>query len=407
MGQLRTRKRGSTWEYSFEAAKVDGKRNSISKGGFRTKADAIAAGTKAKAEYDNAGQVFTPSTISVQDYFAYWMKNYVEVECKPNTVQAYSNIIRIHVNPYLGKYALSSLTPSILQEHVNRLYANGLSSTYLKNILCLISGALGYAVHPAGFLKDNPAQYLRYPRTMAQTFDTNRRVISNQEFATILDYFHEGNQYRIIFLICYYTGLRIAECTGLTWDRIDLENATLTVDRILVKHPKKYWYLGSPKTATSTRTISIGSTLVKELRLQKKWQMENRLRYAEYYKDYYIDSNKKVYGLDHTVKYDTADEPIFFVCTQQNGTLINSDLSRYPSRIVNYKLNIQFNFHSLRHTHATMLIENGADIKDVQERLGHANIATTMNTYVHNTDAMKTKSVEIFEKAAGLSTTPK
>lgn len=134
MGQLRTRKRGNTWEYSFEGSRVAGKRNTISKGGFRTKGDAITAGTAAKAEYDNAGRVFSPAAISVQDYFAYWLKNYVEVECKPNTLRAYSDAIRIHINPYLGKYALASLAPDILQEHLNRLYANNLSPTYLKNI---------------------------------------------------------------------------------------------------------------------------------------------------------------------------------------------------------------------------------------------------------------------------------
>lgn len=322
MGQLRTRKRGNTWEYSFEGARIEGKRNIISKGGFRTKADAINAGTAAKAEYDNAGRVFMPSTISVHDYFGYWLKNYVETECKPNTVRIYSDIVRIHLDPYLGKYSLASLAPDILQEHINRLYANNLSSTYLKNIICLISAALDYAVHPAGFLKENPARYIRYPKAAAKKSETDRRVMSNQEFSAIMEYFHEGSQYRIIFLICYYTGLRISECTGLTWDRIDLNNATLTVDRILVKHPDKLWYLGSPKTPSSKRTISIGKTLIKELHLHKKWQLQNRVKYAEFYKDYYVNKNSRVYGLDRTVEYVAADTPLSFVCTQENGTLI-------------------------------------------------------------------------------------
>lgn len=405
MGTLRTRKRGKNWEYSFEAAKIDGKRKSISKGGFRTKAEALEAGTKAQAEYNNTGSVFEPSAVSVQDYFNYWMKNYVEQECKINTIQAYSNIIRIHINPYLGRYMLSSITPNILQEHLNMLYANGLAPTYIRNIMALISGALDYAVHPSGFIKDNPAKYIRYPKTTAKKVDTNRRVITRDEFTQISNHFTPGNQYRIIFMICYYAGLRISECTGLTWDRIDLTDGTLTVDRILVKNKAKQWEFGTTKTVSSTRTIPIGETLLKELRFQKKWQLENKMKYGEYYKDYYVKKDGVIHGHDHTVEYLSTDEPVSFVCTQENGTLINSDLARYASRIVNYKLNIQFNFHSLRHTHATILIENGANIKDVQERLGHADIYTTMNIYVHNTDKMKNETVDIFEKAAGLSTT--
>ena len=73
---------------------------------------------------------------------------------------------------------------------------------------------------------------------------------------------------------------------------------------------------------------------------------------------------------------------------------------RYCTRVVHYELGIpEFDYHSLRHTHATILIENGANVKDVQERLGHTNIEMTMNTYVHNTGIMKKESIDIFERA--------
>ncbi|SHN88234.1 tyrosine-type recombinase/integrase [Desulfitobacterium chlororespirans] len=86
------------------------------------------------------------------------------------------------------------------------------------------------------------------------------------------------------------------------------------------------------------------------------------------------------------------------VCTKENGEIVTPDTFKYASRVIHYELGILFNFHSLRHTHATMLIENGANPKDVQKRLGHSRLATTMDTYTHPTEQMTDNTVAIFEK---------
>ena len=78
---------------------------------------------------------------------------------------------------------------------------------------------------------------------------------------------------------------------------------------------------------------------------------------------------------------------------------MTSDSVKYTSRVINNILLIPFNFHSLRHSHATLLIENGANIKDVQHRLGHSRIGQTMDTYAHVTPPMQQQSVDVFEKA--------
>lgn len=86
-----------------------------------------------------------------------------------------------------------------------------------------------------------------------------------------------------------------------------------------------------------------------------------------------------------------------FVCTKENGNPMNTNTIKILSRKINTELNINFNFHSLRHSHATMLLEAGANIKDIQKRLGHSTLSTTMDTYSHVTEKMENETVNLLE----------
>lgn len=399
------RKRGSKWYYSFEAAEIGGKRKRIERVSVGGKKEAEAALRNALQEYNNSGLHFEPSELSMSDYLDYWYANYVLLNCKYNTQLDYKRICDKQIKPLLGAYRLKAITPAVVQEFINNKYLMGLSRHHLKNIISVLTGAIKYAVFPCGFIKDNPMQYVRLPRYEETKVEIDHSVIPISEFNQLVDRFPIGSNFYISLMIGYYTGCRIGEVMGLTWDDIDFENCTLTVNKILNKR-KLDWYFGTPKTQSSNRTIKIGSTLIQALKQQKKWQTENRLKYGSHFVQQYeveeIDGKNKlrrIHSLSLSIPSGTMT-PLNMVNTKEDGEMISTESFKYAARVIHYELGITFNFHSLRHTHATVLIENGANIKDVQMRLGHANIETTLQTYTHQTEKTAAQSVDIFEGVA-------
>ncbi|UZQ49797.1 tyrosine-type recombinase/integrase [Clostridium kluyveri] len=367
------RKRGKTWSYFFDMGKVDGKRKKKEKGGFRTKKEAETALRNALTEFDRCGSLIDESNVSVSDYLDYWFKEYVLINLKYNTQQYYKTIINKHIKPALGKYKLKSLTPTAIQEFLNKKQIAGFSRNSVSNFYGVLSGSLKAAVHPYQFIKQSPAQYVKMPKFNNIESNNKLKIITLEQFQTIINRFPQGSNFYVPLQIAFNTGMRAGEVCGLTWDCINLEDSSIKVEKILIGKDKGIWEFGTPKTESSNRIIDIGDTLIKILKQHKTWQKENKLKYGKYYKD--------------------SD----FVCTKENGQNITPNSIKYLSRVVNYELDIDFHFHSLRHTHATMLLESGAEPKDIQARLGHNKISTTMDTYTHVTKKMKNTTVNILE----------
>ncbi len=190
---------------------------------------------------------------------------------------------------------------------------------------------------------------------------------------------------------------------GLTWDDVDFNNSNININKIMYKRDKSMCF-GSTKTLSSVRTIKISKTLINILKAQKKWQIENRMKYGSHYNQQYIKEEhigneviKRLYSFPSSFEFPF--EKVNLINTKENGEMITPDSFKYASRVIHNDLGLTFNFHSLRHTHATTLIENGANIKDVQTRLGHSKVQTTLDTYTHATEKMAEETVEIFDKA--------
>ena len=212
------------WEYRFEAAKVAGKRQHVSKAGFKTKKEAEVAGARALAEYTNAGTQFEPSEISVSDYMDYWLKNYCSFNVADSTMTAYRNIINNHIKPRIGHYMLKSISTMVLQEMINDIYVSrGFTKSFMKNILKVTKGSFAYAKKTAKLIKDDPAEDVELP-TMSSDSDPDEIIILTKEDVNrILERFEKAPATYYAILTAYYTGLRVSEVYGLTWDCVDFE----------------------------------------------------------------------------------------------------------------------------------------------------------------------------------------
>lgn len=156
MATVYARKRGNKWEYRFEAAAINGSRKQITKGGFRTKAEAMAAGSKAFTEYNNTGLTFTPSEISFSDYLDYWLKQYAKTNLKQTTYENYRKKIDNHIRPKLGMYRLKGLQAATLQDFINGKFNEGYSRNTLSVIKGLLNSSFEYAIEPLHFIAVNP-----------------------------------------------------------------------------------------------------------------------------------------------------------------------------------------------------------------------------------------------------------
>lgn len=399
MGGLRTRKRGKTWEWSFEGARINGNRKPISKGGYRTKAEAIAAGTQAKAEYDNAGRIFKPSEISVSDYLDYWFENYVLTNLAYNTQLDYKGKIKTHLKPTFGKYRLSSLETDVIQKWVDSMKRNGYSKSMVKNTLCCLSGAFNYAVYPCKYIKYNPCDHVIVPKIAIPTDkkEHTEYICNKKDFELIINRFGPESNFYLPIMTGYHCGTRLGESYGFDLlQDVNFDNHTITIRHQLSNENKQWCY--RPPKYDSIRTIKILPEFEKILKDEIHKRKKNMLKYGQYYTKTYLVEDDFIFQAPASVHI--AGKEIMPISVKDNGELLTPYSFKYCAKIIHEELgNYLFHSHCLRHTHGTILAENGAQPKTVMERLGHKDIQTTLNNYVFNTEKMQDDAMAILAKA--------
>ena len=406
---------GIVYEYRFEIASINGKRKWQSRSGFKTVTDARKAGMVAMRQYENYGHIVNDQ-ISVSDFLDIWLKNDCKIDLKPNTVANYTKIVVNLIKPKLGSYRLKSLAREVLQAFIVEMYDNGYAINSLIVLKGLLTKSMNYAVDNH-YLACSPAERLKIPKNRIPIIPTRsapHHFIKKEIMDRIFERFPERSSSFIPLKLGYECGLRLGETFGLCWEDIDFENKVIYVNRqiqwmedkdrtILDKLTSNgaarcgngYWYFSAPKY-NSYRVIEISDELAGLLYKEKARQQKAEDYYGIYFQKYYavkplgFNAQMPTYpeNANRICKSEVGFQ-IHLLCIREDGTFISPRTLQYTSSIIRKEITNEFDYHSLRHTHASMLAEIGVDQKYIQKRLGHFDISTTINVYEHSTDLMR------------------
>ena len=387
MAQVRTRKRGKTWSYVFEAGLQSGKRKVIEKGGYPTQDAAYVAGVEAFTSWKHGDVGITSDRITLSDFAALWL-NRVSKDIRSNTVSLYKTIVNVRLQPLIGGHSVQDITPAIVEQWLSNLYSAGLSKGYIKECRMVLKAMLDYAVHPCALIASNPCLYVRVPKN-APTGITKRSVISRAAYDDLMQMYPPGHDMRIPVAIFYHTGMRLGEVLGLTWDDIDFGDQTITINK------QRIHYRGSersgerftePKTEKSFRKIYVNKELFAELERERIRQKEMDTGVGVF-----VDED----GYCYTLSKELAGEglqPANLVCLTAKGRMVHRDT------LTKCLHNIGLNSHSFRHTQATRLAAANVPPVTAARRLGHATVDMTLNLYTHDTDALQKSAMELLGK---------
>jgi len=332
-------------------------RKSISGNTQKEVAEKLRAATK---DLDT-GEYIAPTKMTVRQWFNTWLDTFCINKVRESTMYAYRAIVKKHIDPRIGALELQAVKGVDIQRVYNAMIDVGLSGKTVKNVSAVMHKAFAMA-RKQGYITSNPCEGAELPKIKK----TEIHPFTDDEIPIFLKAVSDDPMANA-YALCLFAGLREGECLGLPWSNVDFKKGKITVSQQLQRHEGKYYYISDTTKSGKSRTISPPRIAFDYLSAERQRQVENRFKAGEAW------SNP-----DDLVFTNNLGEHLAIPTFVNHFKKIAASIGRPDARV-----------HDLRHTAATVAIASGADIKSVQQLLGHATAAFTLDVYAHSSEKMQ------------------
>ena len=321
------------------------------------------------------GMYVEGKSLKFTDFVEIWKRDYGSKELAPSTYKRYLGILESRIIPFFGHFRVDKIKPTDIMQFydllskdtqiVRRKNNNGkktgkpLSPKTILEHHRLLRAMLQKAVYWQ-MIVSNPAERVQAPKTKKPKRKYYDDEQSKALISGLMELTEEQFKYKVAIILTIFTGVRLGELMGLEWDDINFREGIVSINRSSQYLADKGVFTKVPKTESSIRDVAIPDFVVSLLEEYKCWYDEQKYQYGELW----IDSNRLFVQADGRPMHPSTISKWFEKFVAQIGLPV-------------------INFHGLRHTNATLLIAQNIDVSVVAARLGHAQITTTLNFYVH------------------------
>ncbi|MDQ0340229.1 integrase [Caldalkalibacillus uzonensis] len=314
----------------------------------------------------NSDNYFEPEKMMFVDFVQNeWLPKHAKKHLSKTALDTHIRLLELRILPAFQHFRLDQIKPIHIIDFLHNLGEEGmnkkggsLSPSTIFYHYRILNNIFNFALE-CQLLKESPLKGVKKPKIKEKEIE----VYSEEEAYKLLECLEseESLSWKVFIKLAITTGLRRSELLGLEWKHVDLDEGTISVKQGLTYTPTSGYVIGELKTKGSKRTVSIPESLMNDLKRLKLQKQEERLAAEELWNEEY-----------------------FFVFSSWNGKPLNpTSVKNWWQRFIKRHGLKYINFHALRHTSATLLINQGVHAKVISERLGHSDIKTTMNTYGH------------------------